>query len=95
MSKKSSRRSRKRKQKKTNVPQYTPPTESQAAVEEAVSAQPVTTAPPARAAQIIRSGMDSVDWHAEYPFVAGDLRSMGIVAALMVALLLGLNFFVN
>ena len=92
MAKKSTRK--KRKQRKVNVPQYTPPTESQETVETVV-AQPATAAAPARASQSTGSGMNSIDWPAEYPYVVGDLRSMAIVAALMVALLLGLNFFVN
>ncbi len=82
-----------RKQRQTNVPQYTPPTESQDAAEAA--AQPVNAAAPAAAKKTTGIGMDSIDWHADYPFVAGDMRSMGIVAALMVALLLVLNLFLN
>jgi len=92
MAKKSTRK--KRKQRKANVPQYTPPTESQETVE-TVAAQPAKAAAPAQASQSTGSGMNSIDWQAEYPYVVGDLRSMAIVAALMVALLLGLNFFVN
>ena len=89
MAKKSSRK--KRRQRQTNVPQYTPPTQPLCAA----AAEPVTAAAPTRATQTTRSGMDSVDWPAEYPFVTGDLRSMAIVAALMVALLLVLNFFLH
>ena len=41
------------------------------------------------------AGMNAIDWPVEYPFVVGDLRGMAVVTALMVALLLVLNFFLN
>jgi len=87
--KKTSRK--KRRQRKTNVPQYTPPTEPQ----EAVEAAPVTpvVAPAKSRKSTAAAGMDAIDWPVEYPFVVGDLRGMAVVAALMVALLLVLNFF--
>jgi len=85
---------KKRKQRKTNVPQYTPPTDPQE-TEESVAVEPVAAAVTTPKVSSSGSGMDSIDWPAEYPYVAGDLRSMAIVAALMVALLLGLNFFLN
>ena len=94
--KKTSRK--KRRQRKTNVPQYAPPTEPQEAVEAAVvtpaPAQPVAAAAPVKSRKpSAAAGMDGLDWPAEYPFVVGDLRGMAVVAALMVALLLILNFF--
>jgi hypothetical protein len=96
--KKSSRK--KRRQRKTNVPQYTPPTEPKEAAEAApvapVVAQPVAaaTAPKSKRAAMM-AGMNAIDWPVEYPFVVGDLRGMAVVTALMVALLLVLNFFLN
>ena len=97
--KKSSRK--KRRQRKTNVPQYAPPTEPQEAVEAApvvtpVAAQPVaaTTAVKSRKSTAI-AGIDAIDWRTEYPFVVGDLRGMAVVTALMVVLLLILNFFLD
>ncbi len=91
MAKKSRKR---RKQRKTNVPQYTPPTESQETAEaELVAAAPVAVAATTSKASFTGAGINAIDWRAEYPFVVGDLRSMAIVAALMLALLLGLNLF--
>ena len=87
---------KKRKQRKANVPQYTPPTEPQEAAEaEPVAAQPIAVVATTSKAPSTGSGMNAIDWTAEYPFVVGDLRGMAVVAALMVALLLGLNFFLN
>jgi len=93
MAKKSTRK--KRKQRQANVPQYTPPTEPQEAAGTVAAQSVKATAAPARTGGTTGAGMDSVDWRAEYPYVVGDLRSMAVVAALMVALLLGLNFFLN
>lgn len=96
--KKTSRK--KRKQRKTNVPQYTPPAAPQEAVEAAPVAPVAAARPAPTPAKAIKSkrtapaaDMDAIDWPAEYPFVVGDLRGMAVVAALMVALLLVLNFF--
>ncbi len=93
MAKKSRKR---RKQRKTNVPQYTPPTESQETAEaEPAAAAPVAVTATTSKASPTGSGIDAINWTSEYPYVVGDLRSMGIVAALMVALLLGLNIFLS
>ncbi len=104
MTKKSSRKKR-RKQRKPNVPVYTPPVES----EETETVAPAVPAAPASAPAVsnaskrtptsihVQKGetIDSIDWAAEYPYVMGDLRSMGIVALAMVVLLVALNFILS
>ena len=94
MTKKSSRK--KRKQRKPNVPVYTPPVEGEVA-ETAAPAVPESTPAVSERRRIslhVQKGetIDSIDWVTEYPYVMGDMRSMGIVAFLMVVLLLALNF---
>jgi len=94
MAKKSKSR-RKSKQRKPNVPVYTVPAESQ---EDDVSSQtaPTAAAAPQTAAATAQltgdASLDTIDWRKEYPFFAPDMKRLGIVTAIMVLLLLALNF---
>ena len=81
--------SKKRKQRKTNVPVYTVPTESQDA-ETAVAAV-TAQAPISNPLASKNAPTDSIDWAKEYPYYGPDMKKLGIIVALMVILLLALN----
>ena len=88
---KKSKSSKKRRQRKVNVPVYQVPAESaEKAVEEVV----VSTgrAPISNPIASKDATTDSIDWAAEYPFYAPDMKRLGVIVALMVILLLALNF---
>lgn len=87
MAKKTSRK--KRRQRKPNVPKYTGPV-AQAVEEDAPAVTKPAGLPMTGSAVVDRA----VDFTAEYRYVIADLRNMGIVAALMLILLLVLNFIV-
>ena len=90
---KKTKSSKKRKQRKPNVPIYSVPAESN--IEDAVSAAPdraVAQAPISNPLASKDATTDSIDWAKEYPFYAPDMKRLGIIVALMVLLLLALNF---
>jgi outer membrane biosynthesis protein TonB len=80
---------KKRKQRKTNVPVYSVPVESQD--NEAAAATVAAQAPTSNPLAGKNATTTSIDWAKEYPFYAPDMRKLGIVVALMVILLLALN----
>jgi hypothetical protein len=88
--------SKKRKQRKTNVPVYTVPTENEedagaAVAGTTVAAATVSQAPISNPLASKNATTESIDWAKEYPFFAPDMKKLGIVVALMVVLLLALN----
>jgi hypothetical protein len=83
--------SKKRKQRKTNVPVYTIPTEGQEDAEATVAAATVAQAPISNPLASKDATTDSIDWAKEYPFFAPDMKKLGIVVVLMVLLLLAMN----
>ncbi len=89
---KKSKSSKKRKQRKPNVPVYSVPVESK---EGEVSAQPVAAvaaqAPTSNPIASKDATTENIDWPKEYPFFMPDMKRLGIVTGLMVALLLVLN----
>jgi hypothetical protein len=90
---KKSKSSKKRKQRKPNVPVYSVPSDSDQ--QEAASAKPAaavaTQAPISNPLASKDATTDSIDWPKEYPFFMPDMKRLGIVTALMVALLLAMN----
>ena len=91
---KKSKSSKKRKQRKPNIPTYAVPTEesSPAPVEAVAQPQSVTSSPILSAPIAGKNATtDSVDWSKEYPYFAPDMKRLGYTVALMVLLLLALN----
>ena len=93
---KKSRTSKKRKQRKPNIPTYAVPVEkkpSTAADAVTPSATLSKGASPVAAAPLASSDAttESIDWAAEYPFFAPDMKRLGIIVLLMVILLLAMN----
>jgi len=86
MAKKSQSR-KSRKKRKPNIPKYTPPSDSQPTQEADPVQATVTPAAPKRSL-----AAQTIDWTKEYPYFAPDMRRLGVVVALMVMLLLALNF---
>jgi hypothetical protein len=92
---KKSKSSKKRKQRKPNVPVYQVPTESEDS--EQAPAKPVAAtvatgqSPLSNPIASKDATTETIDWAKEYPFFAPDMKKLGIVVALMVALLLALN----
>jgi len=83
--------SKKRKQRKTNVPVYTIPTEDQEDAGATVATATVAQAPISNPLASKDATTDSIDWAKEYPFFAPDMKKLGIVVVLMVLLLLAMN----
>ncbi len=88
---KKSKSSKKRKQRKTNVPVYTVPTESEEDAGAKVATVTTAQAPISNPLASKDATTDSIDWAKEYPFFAPDMKQLGIVVTLMVVLLLALN----
>lgn len=84
MAKNTSRKNRR--QRKPNVPRQTGP------AEQAVKKAPVESKSAAPAMTGSMTVNKAVDFATEYHYVLADLRNMAIVSALMLALLLVLNF---
>jgi len=88
---KKSKYNKKRKHRKTNVPVYTVPVESQ---EGEATVQTSVTQAQSPFSNPLASGSattDNIDWVKEYPYFAPDMKMFGIVVVLMVILLLALN----
>lgn len=97
--------SKRRRERRPNVPPYTgpiAPAEEAATAPTATSAaaRPVTrplassTRASARSSASAVPAAGPVDFRKEYAYVLKDLRSMGIVAAIMLVLLVALNFII-
>lgn len=86
MAKKSQSR-KNRKKRKPNIPKYTPPSDSQPTKEADPVQATVTPAAPKRSL-----AAKTIDWPTEYPYFLSDMKHLGVVVALMVILLLALNF---
>ena len=90
MAKKSSKKSRKRRQ--TNVPVYSVPTTSRENQSKPRQSSVAAARPPISNALASKDATtDSIDWAKEYPFYAPDMKRLGVVVALMVLLLLAMN----
>jgi hypothetical protein len=85
MAKKSQSR-KKRKQRKPNVPVYAVPADAKSDEGGSAEAHADVTAAPSQ-----ETAATTIDWTKEYPYFATDMRRLGIVVLIMVALLLGLN----
>ena len=85
---KKTRTRKSRKQRRPNVPRYTAPTDSPQVQEEPAQAQTTTKPEVSRRSVTAKT----VDWATEYPYFLSDMRHLGVVVALMVILLLALNF---
>ena len=90
---KKSKSSKKRKQRKTNVPVYSVPTES--SDEATVSAKPAAAmaaqAPISNPLASKDATTENIDWRKEYPYFAPDMKRLGIIVAIMVVLLIAMN----
>lgn len=89
--------SKRRRQRRPNVPPYTGPIDPAAVAQNADAdlPAPAASAAGARSARPAPAAPGSpVDFRKEYSYVLKDLRNMGIVAAVMLALLLILNFVI-
>ena len=96
MAKKSKSR-KKSKQRKPNVPVYTTPSKSQEDVSSQAAPAAATAAPQATAATSTAqltgdASLDTINWPKEYPYFIPDMKRLGIVVAIMVVILLALNF---
>lgn len=98
MSKTPTTSAKRRRQRRPNVPPYTGPIDVAAQTTEAGA---LSTAPAAASRAAGRSARlappvagAAVDFRQEYGYVLKDLRNMAIVAAVMVALLVALNFII-
>jgi hypothetical protein len=92
MSKTPTSSSKRRRQRRPNVPPYTGPVDLGAQTTEVSASSPAAAG---RAARLAPSAAGAaVDFRQEYGYVLRDLRNMAIVAAVMVALLVALNFIV-
>lgn len=85
---KKTRTRKSRKQRRPNVPRYTAPTDSPQVQEEPAQAQTVTKLEATRRTVTAKT----IDWATEYPYFLPDMKHLGVVVALMVILLLALNF---
>lgn len=99
MSKMPTTSAKRRRQRRPNVPPYTGPIDLAAQTTEADASSSAGPAAASRAAS--RSARfappvagAAVDFRQEYGYVLKDLRNMAIVAAVMVALLVALNFII-
>lgn len=99
MSKTSTSSAKRRRQRRPNVPPYTGPIDVAAQTTDASPSPSAAPAAPSRAPS--RSARlappvagAAVDFRQEYSYVLKDLRNMAIVAAVMVALLVALNFII-
>ncbi len=89
---KKSKSSKKRKQRRTNVPVYAVPTASDDNNAGAKAATVTAARPPISNPLASKDATtDSIDWAKEYPFYAPDMKKLGIIVALMVLLLLAMN----
>ncbi len=88
---KKSKTSKKRRQRRPNIPVYQVPAESAERVGEP-TATATARAPISNPLASKDATTDSIDWAMEYPFYASDMKKLGVVVALMVLLLLALNF---
>ena len=87
---KKTRTRKSRKQRRPNIPRYTAPTDSPQVQEEPVQAQ--TTTKPETSTPRRSVTTKTIDWATEYPYFLPDMKHLGVVVALMVILLLALNF---
>ena len=88
---KKSKSSKKRKQRKPNVPVYQVPAESTQEVASTPSQVVTAQAPISNPIANKNATTDSIDWASEYPYYASDMKRLGVIVALMVLLLLALN----
>ena len=88
---KKTKSSKKRRQRRPNIPSYTTPIEQSTPAE--VGAALANGASHIAAAPLASSDAttESIDWAAEYPFFAPDMKRLGIVVLFMVVLLLAMN----
>lgn len=90
--------SRKRRERRPNVPPYTGPIAPAEETPTSPSVARPSAAPTrpgaARSAALAAPTAGPVDFRREYTYVLKDLRNMGIVAAIMLVLLVALNFIV-
>lgn len=91
--------SKRRRQRRPNVPPYTGPIDAAASDEDQDDvlspAAPASAQPSGRSARLAPTAPSApVDFRKEYSYVLKDLRNMAIVAAAMLVLLVALNFIV-
>ena len=89
------KKSRKKRQRRPNVPVYSVPveeTEEERAAQPAPATAQVGSAPKTAPIAASNATTDQIDWASEYPYFAPDMKRLGIVVLLMVLLLLALNF---
>jgi len=89
---KKSKSSKKRRQRKVNVPVYQVPVASAEKTAEQVVTTSPSRAPISNPIASKDATTDSIDWAAEYPYYAPDMKRLGVIVAMMVILLLALNF---